>query len=166
MKSRSFLISALLVTLLALVLAAPSMAKTDSTFRAHLLGANEVQVPAVVTQAQGQALFHLSKDGTALSYRLVVANIDDVLQAHIHLGPAGANGPVVAWLYPSAPPAQLIPGVFNGVLAQGTITAAGLVGPLAGASLSDLLAAMMAGNTYVNVHTSAYPAGEIRGQIR
>jgi hypothetical protein len=32
-------------------------------------------------------------------------------------------------------------------------------------SLSDLLAAMQAGNTYVNVHTSQFPAGEVRGQI-
>jgi hypothetical protein len=52
------------------------------------------------------------------------------------------------------------------VLATGTITAADLVGPLAGQPLSALVDAMEAGETYVNVHTSQFPAGEIRGQIR
>jgi hypothetical protein len=53
----------------------------------------------------------------------------------------------------------------NGVLAEGTITAADLVGPLSGKSLSDLMTDVMAGETYVNVHTTQNPAGEIRGQI-
>ncbi|MDO8578369.1 MAG: CHRD domain-containing protein [Dehalococcoidales bacterium] len=73
---------------------------------------------------------------------------------------------MVVWLYPSQPPAQLIPGTFNGVLAEGTITAANLVGPLAGMDFSDLITAMEAGNAYVNIPTSAHPGGEIRGQIR
>jgi hypothetical protein len=51
------------------------------------------------------------------------------------------------------------------VLAEGVITAAELVGPLAGGELQDLLARMRAGDTYVNAHTTQYPPGEIRGQI-
>ena len=39
-----------------------------------------------------------------LEYKLIAANIENVLQAHIHMAPAGINGPIVAWLYPSAPP--------------------------------------------------------------
>lgn len=132
-------------------------------FRTHLTGAEEV--PAVETPAQGQAVFQLSRDGTELSYKLIVANIDDVLMAHIHMAPAGVNGGVVAWLYPSGPPPQLIEGRVSGVLARGTITAADLTGALAGQQLSALVAAIRAGNTYVNVHTSAVPSGEIRGQI-
>jgi hypothetical protein len=89
----------------------------------------------------------------------------NVTMAHIHLAPAGANGPVVAWLYPSGPPAQLIPGRFNGVLGAGTLSDANLVGPLAGEPLSALIDAIQSGNAYVNVHTSQYPGGEIRGQI-
>jgi hypothetical protein len=133
-------------------------------FVAHLSGGEEV--PPVDTNATGQAKFQLSKDGTELSFRLIVANIENVTQAHIHLAPAGVNGPVVAWLYPAAPPAQLIEGRTQGVLAEGVITEADLVGPLAGASLSALVAEMRAGNTYVNVHTSQFPPGEVRGQIR
>jgi hypothetical protein len=73
---------------------------------------------------------------------------------------------VVAFLYPEAPPPILIPGGFSGVLAEGDITAADLRGPLAGLTIQDLVAEMVAGNTYVNVHTVENPGGEIRGQIR
>jgi hypothetical protein len=149
--------------LLLLALAGTALASGNRNYRTHLTGAEEV--PAVETQAQGQAIFQLSKDGTELHYKLIVANIENVMMAHIHLGPAGVNGPVVAWLYPSAPPPALIEGRFSGVLAEGTITAASLVGPLAGEPLSALIDAIEAGNTYVNVHTSQYPGGEVRGQI-
>ena len=132
-------------------------------FRTQLSGDQEV--PPVETNATGQAIFQLRKNGTELHYRLIVANIENVTMAHIHLAPAGANGPVVAWLYPSGPPAQLIPGPSNGVLAQGVITSASLVGPLSGESLSDLMDQIIAGNAYVNVHTSQFPPGEIRGQV-
>jgi hypothetical protein len=160
-------ISVLVVLLLAFVavatVAAQGRGPVDN-FRAHLSGANEV--PAVDTLSQGQAIFQVSNDGSSLSYRLIVANLNDTLQAHIHVGPPGENGPVVAFLYPSAPPAQLIEGRFSGVLATGEVTADDLRGPLTGMSLDDLLAEIAAGNTYVNVHTVANPGGEIRGQIR
>ena len=133
-------------------------------FNAHLSGGAEV--PPVATQAQGQAIFRVLGGGTAIHYRLNVANIDEVLMAHIHLAPEGENGDIVVWLYPSAPPAQLVPGRFNGILAAGVITDASLVGPLDGQTLADLITAIEDGNTYVNVHTSANPTGEIRGQIR
>jgi hypothetical protein len=149
--------------LLLLALAGTALAGGNRNFRTHMTGAEEV--PPVETQAQGQTIFQLSKDGTELHYKLIVANIENVHMAHIHLAPAGANGPVVAWLYPSAPPPAPIEGRFSGVLAEGTITAADLVGPLAGHSLSDLVDEIQAGNTYVNVHTLQNPAGEVRGQI-
>lgn len=132
-------------------------------FRAHLSGGEEV--PPVTTEATGQAIFQLSKDGTELSYKLIVANIQNVSMAHIHVAPEGVNGPVVVWLYPSGPPPQLIPGRSSGILGEGVITSDNLVGPLVGHSLSDLVELIQAGETYVNVHTSQFPAGEIRGQI-
>ncbi len=133
-------------------------------FRTHLSGANEIPT-AVLTSAQGQAIFQLSKDGAELSYRLIVSNIENVTQAHIHLAPAGVNGPVVVWLYPPQSPAQLIPGRHDGVLATGVIRDQNLVGPLTGQSVDDLVAAIQAGNAYVNVHTTPNPTGEVRGQI-
>jgi hypothetical protein len=139
------------------------MGQVVLNFRTHLSGDEEV--PANPSKATGQAIFQLSKDGMALSYKLIVANIENVRMAHIHVAAEGQNGPVVTWLYPSAPPAVLLPGKTNGILHQGTITSANLVGMLAGMELSDLVDLMVAGNTYVNVHTTQYPGGEIRGQI-
>jgi hypothetical protein len=166
MRRHLALALATLAALLLSVLPALGQPAERTTFTAHLTGAAEVAHPPVETSATGQAVFRLSRDGTELSYRLIVANIENVTQAHIHLAPAGANGPVVAWLYPDGPPAQLIPGRSSGVLAVGTITDADLVGPLAGLTLDDLIDHLRAGNAYVNVHTTAYPAGEVRGQIR
>lgn len=131
--------------------------------RTHLSGDEEV--PARDTDAQGQAIFQVNGDGTAISYQLIVANIENVTQAHIHMASAGSNGGIVVWLYPSAPPSQLIPGRSQGTLGEGEITAASLVGALAGKPLSDLLDAMNSGGTYVNVHTQRFPPGEIRGQV-
>lgn len=144
--------------------ATTAVAASDN-FRTHLSGDEEVQVPAVVTGAQGQATFKLSNDGQSMTFKLNVANIENVTQAHIHLAPAGQNGGIVVWLYPSAPPQVLIPGRTNGNLAQGTIVAANLTGVLAGQPLSALLDQIRAGNAYVNVHTSQHPPGEIRGQL-
>ena len=143
------------------------------TYIAHLSADNEV--PANASQAQGQFILKVEKDGT-LSYKLISSNIDNVVASHIHLGPVGANGPVVQFLFGLSP----VPpggGAQDGILAQGTIDGSGLIGPLAGQGLAALIAAMDAGNTYVNVHTNDgvtptgtgpgdLSAGEIRGQIR
>jgi hypothetical protein len=120
-----------------------------------------VQTPPVESKAVGVALFRLNRDGDELSYRLLVANIDEVVQAHIHVGPADANGPVVAFLFGPVDPT----GRVFGTLARGEITAADLVGPLAGQPLSALIDEIESGNAYVNVHTSDYPMGEIRAQM-
>jgi hypothetical protein len=133
-------------------------------FMAQLSGDQEAPDP-VETDASGHAMFALSDDGTALHYEIHVANTEDLNMAHIHLAPAGESGSVVAWLFPDGPPPSLKEGITNGLLAEGTITNADLVGPLAGMTLRDLVKEMMAGNTYANVHTEEYPAGEIRGQI-
>jgi CHRD domain len=137
--------------------------KGSENLRTHMSGGEEN--PANASQAQGQAIFRLSDDGTELYYKVIVANIENVLQSHIHMQAPGVNGPIVAWLYPSAPPASLIPGRSTGILNEGVITGASLVGPLAGQGLGALMAAIRAGNTYVNVHTTQHPPGEIRGQI-
>ena len=137
---------------------------STASYGTHMTGAEET--PARPSKAQGQLILTPQEDGTALAYKLVVANIENAMQAHIHLAAPGVAGPVIAWLYPSAPPAVLIPGRFNGVLAEGVITNANVVGPLAGQGLAALVAAIKEGNAYANVHTSQFPPGEIRGQVR
>jgi len=165
MKRHFLLVSMTLVLLVTGLMVATPVSAGTRNFHANLSGSEEVS--PVDTIAKGQAIFQLSKDGTELDYKLIVANINDVTQAHIHASaPAGVNAAVVAWLYPSEPPEILIPGTFSGVLAQGTITAGDLVGPLAGHPLSDLIDAMNAGHAYVNVHTLGNPGGEVRGQIQ
>jgi hypothetical protein len=168
---KKLLIVLLLFALLMLGASTVGARGFSQNFRARLSG--QAEVPPVASQAEGQALFQLSHDGETLRYRLMVRNIVDVTQAHIHCGPRGENGPVVVFLYPDAPPAELIPGLFNGILAQGTRTDAHIIPrpdspecPGGVANLAELIAQMRSGNTYVNVHTLANPAGEIRGQIR
>ena len=153
--------------------------KADLHFNAHLDGDAEVPVRPT-THAQGQAIFRLENNGTTVSYRLIASNIDNVHQAHIHLGPATGTGPIVVWLYPNntgpalVPPANL--GPQNGVLATGSFTSAVFTGSLRGLPMSALINAITAGNAYVNVHTTDgiapadtgpgdFPGGEIRGQL-
>ena len=161
-----------LVGMLALgLLAVAPAARAGDNFVATLSGDQEV--PARDTQARGVATFKLRDDGTALAFKLNVANIDNVFAAHIHCGAVGVNGPVGVTLFMGAPAG----GAVNGTLAQGTITAPD-VGNLCGwVDLEAVLAAMDSGATYVNVHTDDgvappntgpgdFPGGEIRGQIR
>jgi len=175
-NSRVFAI--LFAVLAAGMITAPIMVEASSNqslrsvnFVAHLSGKEWISRvdPAVTytinTLAQGQVIFHLSKDGTELSYKVIVANIENVTMAHIHLDTGVALGPIVVWLYPKNPPPQLIPGRTDGILAQGTITSADLVGPLSGKSLNDLLAEIENGHAYVVLHTSQHPPGEIRGWV-
>ena len=125
-------------------------------------------------RAQGQAIFQLDPGGTELSYKVIASNIENVVGAHIHLAAAGARGPLVALMMTPVPPGG---GRTDGVLAEGTLTAARLFGPLAGQRLSALIEAIEAGNAYVDIPTNDgvapanmgpgdYPGGELRGQIR
>lgn len=124
------------------------------------------EVHTVVSNATGNAVFQRTQDGLGLHYRVIVAGATDMTQGHIHLGPAGTNGPVVAFLFNFAPLNASAGRTENGVVAEGTLTAASLVGPMAGQSLEALLEALRSGDAYVNVHTVSFPAGEVRGQIR
>ena len=171
MKAK-LLIIFLLISLFAVGVVAAAPGGENRNFVAHLTGAQEAPDP-VDTSAQGQAKFQLSKDGTELDFKLIVANLDNVLQAHIHCGAPGVAGPVVLFLYPDGPPPVLIPGTSNGVLSEGTRTNSDIIPrpdspacPGGVANFDDLIAKMRSGEAYVNVHTTAFPGGEIRGVIR
>jgi hypothetical protein len=130
------------------------------------------EVPARATEARGTAVLHF--DGDELSYKLIVANIENVIAAHIHIAAAGVNGGVGVFLYGTVAPGG---GRVQGVIAEGTLTAANFIGPLAGLPMDDLRDRVLAGNAYVNVHTNDgvaptntgpgdFPGGEVRGQIQ
>jgi hypothetical protein len=161
--------SILVFVLGALFLSVSLVSAAVLNYRAHLSGRYEI--PFVVdTQAQGQALFQMKDDGTGMSYKVNVANLENITMAHIHRLPASGtgNGPIIAWLYPSAPPAVLIPGTTNGTLAEGVLTDMNVVLDYNGdgvKDLKDVVDAIEAGDTYVNVHTQANPGGEIHGPV-
>lgn len=129
---------------------------------AYLSGDEEV--PRVTTRASGFCAFELTREG--LMYWVMLENLENTMMGHIHIGAAGANGPISVWLYPAAPPPVQIPGVTSGVIGAGTITARNFTGPLAGRPLPALITAIENGTAYCNFHTPRFPGGEIRGQIR
>jgi len=78
----------------------------------------------------------------------------------------GSNGPVVVSLYPSAnQPGKNKEGIFTGTLVERDLTAADLTGEEEGKTIADLVNDIKAGKIYVNVHTTQYPDGEIRGRV-
>ena len=129
----------------------------QESFSAELTGGEEV--PPVDTNATGIA--NLQNNVQTINYQLSVNDLVNVTQAHIHRGEEGENGKIVVTLYNTTMPT----GPMSGLLSQGNITAANLVGPLAGQQLTDLTSIMDNGTAYVNVHTKDFPLGEIRGQI-
>ena len=163
------------VTTIVAVLALSSIpyasAAASQNFAAPLSGGEEV--PPRDTNARGVATFKLSSDGTALDYKVNVANIENVFAAHIHCGAVGVNGPVGVTLF-SGPVGG---GRIDGTLAEGTITAPDPGNACGWADLAAVVAALNSGNTYVNVHTNDgvlppntgpgdFPGGEIRGQVK
>jgi hypothetical protein len=157
----------------ALALAAAPVPAAEATYKIELTGAQTVPDP-IKTTATGQLVLTVGANGQSVSYVLTVKDIENVSEGDIHLGPAGANGPLVVKLFHASPPKK---GPFTGVLAEGKFTAADLLGSMKGAPLSELLEMFEEGNAYVNVHTSDgidppnsgpgdYRLGEIRGQIK
>lgn len=130
---------------------------------AALRGSEEV--PSVTTNTTGTSRFVISRDRSTMQFTLNVLQGRDVMQAHIHCGPVGQNGPVVAWLFGN------VPGGFDvhGRLASFTLSDQNIVDNSCNPqieTIQDLVRLIENGNAYVNVHTMAYPNGEVRGQIR
>lgn len=138
-----------------------------------LMGAQEV--PPRPTAGSGDATVTLRAGadtilGTAddlIDYTLTYTGLVAVQQAHIHNGPVGANGGVNVFLCTNigapvgAPPTcPETAGTVTGTLTQTDFISAGAV-----TNFAELIAAIQAGNTYVNVHTVAFGGGEIRGQL-
>jgi hypothetical protein len=141
-----------LCLLLALGLAGCDDEADAEKFSATLSSANEV--PSNPSTATGSATFEI--EGTNVRFDLNVSGVTAVTMAHIHSGAAGANGPIRVNLFTGP-----TTGALTGTLASGTFTAA----DVQTITFDALLAELRAGTAYVNVHTTAQPAGEIRGQV-
>ncbi len=116
--------------------------ETDSRYFASLDGSQEV--PAVTTDAFGLGVFNLSKSGYKLQIKAVVTGLSGpITGAHLHNAAFGVNGGVV----------ENLTTFVNGNVITATVDPAGYIDEL------------RAGNIYLNIHTDANPAGEIRGQV-
>ncbi len=121
-----------------------STAGAQVFFTAQISG--DQSVPAINTPATATAWAVLNQNTNTLTYRVTYANLSSsFLAAHFHLGAAGVNGPVVMPIT-----------TFTGNTAKGEW-----------ADIPDsLIAYMMKGDIYINIHSNLYPAGEIRGQLK
>jgi CHRD domain-containing protein len=130
---------------------------TDTEFEAQMSGADEV--PAVNTIATGSAT--ISIQGAQIVYQVDVQGIENVLFSHIHIAPEGENGPVRLNLCGT----DDTPGCST--IDTGTLVSDsnGVTTGTPAITFDSLVSAIRAGNAYVNVHTTANPGGEIRGQI-
>lgn len=130
---------------------------SEQKFTAKLTAKEEV--PPNDSPATGMAWVKTSE--SEAGFEVNVTDIDKATAAHIHLGEKGKNGPVVVTLFKSDTPTEMK----NGTLGEGNFTASNFEGPMKDKGLNDLVTAMQNGSTYVNVHTTDMPDGEIRGQL-
>ena len=139
-------------------------------WHAYLRGLEEV--PAISSPGRGTCSLEANADGAEIQYTLSYQEtVGVVSQAHIHVGQKGANGGVSVFLCSNRDSAPAgVPGCPASGEVSGSFTAANVIGPagqgIAGGEFGKLMRALRRRATYVNVHTDAFPAGELRGQVR
>lgn len=148
MKLRAAIIGAVTLSALALSAAAPALAETDThggrPLTATLSGANELTNGDPT--GTGSAIVRINPGLGEICYTLTVSGLEGtVVAAHIHIGPASVNGPVVV------PLAAPVSGSSSACVTVSTDLAHDIVNNPSG--------------YYVNVHTSVRPGGAIRGQL-
>ena len=123
--------------------------------------------PSIVTTGKGTLDLRIDERAGRIEYELTYSNLEGgpATVAHIHIGSRSFNGAVSVFFCGGT--AQTCPG--TGGTITGVITAGDIGGPAAQGvdpgEFDDLVEAIRAGHTYVNVHNAKWPAGEIRGQI-
>lgn len=173
-------------TLLALLLSAAGVAVAvtsvalangdgqRNSFRANLNGFNEVvggpgaSTGSVSTKARGTFRATLRSNPARLAFRLTYSGMEGgtVTAAHPHFAQQHVGGGVFTHLCGGPEPACPTPG---GTV-EGVILAADIVGPteqgVEAGAFDEFARALRAGAVYVNVHSTNFPEGEIRGQVR
>ncbi len=137
------------------------------------------EVPSVSTAANGQFKAKISNDETHIDWELSYSDLEgSIQQAHIHFGNVGVNGGIAVFLCTNLGngPAGIQPCPASPANISGTIfaadvspnipaTAAARNQGLNTGELDEFIKAVRAGATYVNVHSTTWPGGEIRSQI-
>lgn len=110
-----------------------------------LFGMNEVGQEGADDDASGDFTGEVDLEAGTLCYYLDIEGLDDVTAAHVHKGKKGENGPPVVVLETNNPDGD----------------------EMCAQAEADVLAdiARNEEDYYVNVHTTAFPAGAIRGQL-
>jgi hypothetical protein len=128
---------------------------------ATLTGAEETPAPGLNTGAFGTAEVGVDADNQEVSVNLRIFNLPTGSTAgHIHAGAKGTPGPVILdFNFPSGRTGDVS---LNLRLGPGQFRARPEIGIN---TFEDALQAITGGNAYINVHTSQYPGGEIRGQL-
>ena len=128
--------------------------------------------PDISTVASGSFKASVDEDAQTITYELTYSGLEgDVLQAHIHFGKPAINGGISVFLCSNLGngPAGTPTCPQSGTVAR-TVPASDIIGPVAqgieAGNLAELVAAMRAGSTYANVHSSKWPGGEIRAQLK
>lgn len=166
-----------IVGLLALISTVAATADESTlVMRANLSGFNEV-IPKA-TMATGT--FKAKASGGKIFFTLTYSNLTTpAFMAHYHFAQPGVNGGIFIWLcgLPGTPAHQTCP---PGTAASGPATVTGTItasdiqplntpGPtdqdVSAGDMGTALRIVESGDAYVNVHTSRFPGGEIRGQV-
>lgn len=166
MKTLCLRLLLLPIVFLVLFLAtAHAIANGGGVLRARLTGYQEV--PAISTTGGGTFRARIDDGNSLIHYELRYTTETAASQSHIHLGQRGVNGGVSAFLCGGGdkPPCPGTGGTVTGVIDPPDI-----IGPngqgLEPGNFAELARAMRAGVTYANVHTTRFPGGEVRGQIK
>lgn len=157
-----------LVAALVLLAWSTTLADERLAVKARLSGYRES--PSV--SSTGGGAFRARLEEASLEFELSYSGLEgSVTQAHIHLGQRGVNGGVMIFLCSNLTGAPLgTPPCPQDGSVSGVRTASDVIGPagqgIAAGEFAEALRAIRSGNTYVNVHSTKHPGGEIRGQVR
>jgi CHRD domain len=169
MRRMSFGVVLAVVALIGLMGSTTSASEGTLSLSARLSGFQEV--PPKLTAGTGT--FSATIVGNTLSYKLTYSGLSsDAFMAHIHFGQKGVAAGIFIWLCgsPTAPgPAGTPTCPAGGGTVTGTATAGSVVAisaqNVAAGDFAGAVAIIRSGNAYVNVHTTNFGAGEIRGQV-
>lgn len=161
----------LLGAAVALLVSGGALAHGDDHDRAVTRLSGFEEVPALSTAAR--ALFGARVERDTITYELSYRDLEsDATQSHIHFGQKSVNGGIVVFLCSNlgnGPVGTQACPLRAGTI-RGTIVAANVIGPtgqgITAGQFDEFMRAMRSGITYANVHTTGYPGGEVRGQIR
>jgi len=140
-------------------------------------GYQESAPAAVSSTGTGSFGANIDDEAQTITYELRYSGLEsNTTQSHIHFGDRHQNGGISAFLCsnlgngPAGTPACPLGTTAAGeAVVTGTIMPAQVIGPTAQGILptqfEELVRALRAGVAYANVHTTTFPAGEVRGQL-